>query len=105
METVPLKTLFKQAKKKNKRRVYPIKKNKSNIGVRHVSKVFCGSCKKRYMYNYTWYEDGRTKSMNSVDIRKLRAKVLNRGLKWEVENMRYLQKVAKNEDIPIMEII
>ena len=104
-ETVPLKVLFEQAKKKNRRRVYPIHKNTSKIGIRHVSKGFCGSCKKKYIFTYTWYEDGRTRCITAVDLRRLKKKVLERGKEWIVDSKYYLDMICEEEGIAMREVI
>ena len=40
------------------------------------------TCKQGFMYRYQYLEDGKRKHIRSVDLEKLKEKVLNKGLEW-----------------------
>lgn len=52
-------------------------------GFYRVSKDKCKECKKGYRWKYTYYENGKYKSISSVDLDCLKKKVLERGLIWK----------------------
>lgn len=58
-------------------------KSKNTTGYYRVSKNKDNTCKQGFTWRYTYSEDGNQKSINSVDIEKLKEKVKNKGLKWK----------------------
>ena len=40
------------------------------------------SCKQGFMYRYQYLENGKRKHIRSVNIERLKEKVLNKGLEW-----------------------
>lgn len=40
------------------------------------------TCKQDFIYRYQYWEDGKRKRIKSVDINRLREKVLDKGLEW-----------------------
>ncbi len=40
------------------------------------------TCKQGFIYRYQYWEDGKRKRIRSVDINRLREKVLDKGLEW-----------------------
>ena len=57
-------------------------KSKNTTGYLNVSKQKNPNYKKGFTWRYTYYEDGKRKSITSVDIEKLESKVKAKGLKW-----------------------
>ena len=56
----------------------------NTTGFLHVCKHKCSTCKQGFRWCYQYSVDGKQKPITSVDIFKLRDKVIARGLKWEV---------------------
>lgn len=54
----------------------------SSTGYYRVSKHKKSDCKQGFYWRYQWREDGKRKSINSVDFDKLREKVISKGLLW-----------------------
>lgn len=101
MDKVPLKTLFNNAKKNNRKSnrysVEHMCRSKQNIGIMNVSKVHCTTCKKKYMYLYNYKEHGEYKSFNSVDLNKLKQKAISKNLPWIITNQGKLDRILKKE--------
>lgn len=57
---------------------------KNTTGYLNVCKQKRKTCKQGFTWCYQYYEDGKHKSITSVDINKLKQKVKNKGLKWMV---------------------
>ena len=59
--------------------------SQNSSGYFRVCKYKDNTCKQGFTYCYRYYdEDGRRKSISSVDIEKLEEKVKSRGLEWVV---------------------
>ena len=59
----------------------------NSTGYRRVSLITCSDCKHRKRYQYWYYnDDGKKKSISSVNLEKLKNKVLEKGLPWEKIN-------------------
>lgn len=59
----------------------------NSTGYRRVSLVTCSDCKHKKRYQYWYYnDDGKKKSISSVNLKKLKEKVLEKGLPWEKIN-------------------
>ena len=59
----------------------------NSTGYRRVSLVICPDCKSGKMYKYRYYnDDGNRKEISSVNLEKLKEKVLEKGLPWEKLN-------------------
>lgn len=56
---------------------------RNKTGYRRVSINKRGIYKQGFTYQYRYYEDGKHKAISSVDIDKLKEKVLSKGLVWE----------------------
>ena len=63
------------------RRKMSIHQNKT--GIRNVSINKNPIYKQGFKYRYTYYENGKQKAISSVDLDKLKEKVLAKGFKWE----------------------
>ena len=55
----------------------------NTTGYFRVSKCKCDLCKQGFIYLYTCRQGGKRIRIKSVDINKLKEKVLNRGLLWK----------------------
>lgn len=55
---------------------------KNTTGYYRVCKQKDKTCKQGFVWCYQYYEDGKRKSIVSVDISKLEQKVKERGLPW-----------------------
>lgn len=61
-----------------------ISKSTNKTGYFRVSKKACAKCKKGFVYRYQWYkENGEKMAITSTDLKKLRQKVLQKGLTWK----------------------
>ena len=60
-----------------------ISESKNTSGYFRVTKNKDKNCKQGFKWVYQYYEDGKRKTISSVDIKKLEAKVKAKGLKWE----------------------
>ena len=58
----------------------------TNSGYYRVSRRKCKRCKHGFVWRYEYYEEGKRKSLNSVDIKKLENKVTEKGLDWYIIN-------------------
>lgn len=63
------------------RRKMSIHQNKT--GIRNVSINKNPIYKQGFKYRYTYYENGKQKAISSVDLDKLKEKVLAKGFEWE----------------------
>ena len=54
----------------------------NTTGYYRVGKHPKSDCKQGFYWRYSWKEDGKRKSINSVDFDKLKEKVIARGLLW-----------------------
>lgn len=59
-----------------------ISSNMTNTGFFRVSKHKDDTCLKGFRYIYRYYRDGKRKELSSVDIVKLKEKVIKNGLEW-----------------------
>ncbi len=55
---------------------------RNSTGYFRVNKQLDKTCKQGFIYHYRYYENGKTKVLSSVNIKKLEAKVKAKGLKW-----------------------
>ena len=61
--------------------------SRNSTGYRRVSLVMCPDCKSGKKYRYRYYnDDGNRKEISSVNLEKLKEKVLEKGLPWEKLN-------------------
>ena len=61
--------------------------SRNSTGYRRVSLVICPDCKSGKKYRYQYYnDDGNRKEISSVNLEKLKEKVLEKGLPWEKLN-------------------
>lgn len=56
--------------------------SRNNTGYYRVSKHTKSDCKQGFYWSYQWREDGKRRSINSVDLDKLKDKVTSQGLSW-----------------------
>lgn len=59
-----------------------ISEKRNKTGILHVFKAKNKRYKKGWCWRYQYYEDGIQKSIQSVDIQKLKDKVLAKGMDW-----------------------
>lgn len=57
---------------------------RNTSGYMNVHKSKTKNATQGFVWVYTFYEDGKQKKIQSVDLDKLEAKVKSKGLKWEV---------------------
>ena len=61
-----------------------ISKSTNTTGYYRVSKKACAKCKKGFVYRYQYYNDNGDKiAITSTDLKKLKKKVLEKGLIWK----------------------
>ena len=60
-----------------------LSEQRNSVGYLHVYKQVCPNCSQGFTYKYTWRENNKLKTLESVDIKKLEAKVRARGLPWK----------------------
>lgn len=60
-----------------------ISKTKNTSGYYRVSKQKYGTCKQGFIWRYSYYVDGKQKSIKSIDINDLESKVKAKGLIWK----------------------
>lgn len=60
-----------------------ISKSQNTSGYYRVIKDYSDKYKQGFTYKYLYYQNGKQKSISSVDISKLEQKVLDKGLKWK----------------------
>lgn len=58
-------------------------KSRNTTGFYNVSKDKCKKCKQGFIWRYRYYENGKRKSIYSVDLKELEAKVKSKGLLWK----------------------
>lgn len=59
-----------------------ISESQNNSGYYRVYKNNDKNCKQGFIWRYLYYENGKQKSISSVNIEKLEEKVLAKGLEW-----------------------
>ena len=57
-------------------------KHQNNTGYYRVSKEYGKQYKNGFRYRYIYLEDGKRKEIKSVNLDKLKEKVLAKGLEW-----------------------
>lgn len=62
-----------------------IKPYESNNILPYITKSKCNNCKRGFIFRYYYYDEneGKRKSISSVDLKDLKEKVKNKGLLWE----------------------
>ena len=109
---VPLKDLFKEAMKKNAFRTKSSSKKSSwlsdrkRTGFKNTVRINCPSCRQKFMYQYViYYADGSKKAYCSVDILKLKKKILDLGLDWEMVDRKEAIKTAQESKLNLNDIL
>lgn len=59
-----------------------LSKSRNTSGFFRVTKSYCAECVQGVLWIYRWRENGKSKSISSVDLEVLKKKVIARGLKW-----------------------
>lgn len=59
-----------------------LSKSQNKTGYFRVSKEYGKQYKQGFRYRYIWREDGKRKEIKSVDLNKLKEKVIRKGLPW-----------------------
>lgn len=60
-----------------------LSEQRNTTGYLHVYKQVCPNCTQGFTYKYTWREEGRLRTLESVNINKLEQKVKAKGLPWQ----------------------
>lgn len=103
-KVVPLKDLFEKKLKEqwysDDTRTTPDRKRLPKYlyktGFKHITKVYCQSCKKKFTYQYEYYDkNNKRRYLTSVDFFKLKEKAKKIGLEWTIDSMYYARKTAK----------
>ena len=100
MTTVLLKDQFKEALKgqwfsKKPKTTPPGRILKDGyIGIKRVRKVHSSSCKQGFLYQYSWYENGKQRKITSIDLQKLKDKAHEGGLEWVIEDAECFEKLG-----------
>lgn len=102
--------LFNEAKKgqlteKQKHRKYPPRRNKNKTGITSISTVKCPGCTQGFVYQFSMTENGQKTVFRSVDILRLKNKVLSAGLEWIIFNEHMARQTAKKAGITYEELI
>lgn len=109
--------LFNEARKKygfkdvytNKKiKRYPTDHKKSKLsstGFLNVKKLESNMYQQGFCYTYTYYKDGKRKQLSSVDILKLRNKVINAGEEWKIFDKQKALDLANYHNIDIQALI
>lgn len=63
-----------------------ISESQSTTGYFRVHIHYEDTCKQGFYYEYRYYKDGKSHSLSSVDINKLKKRVIERGLEWRELN-------------------
>lgn len=104
---VSLKQQFEEAKKK-----YKLPKASSHLsaeketGFFKTKKVRCQACKQGFIYRYRWFDEKEDKYrvLSSIDIKKLREKVIAKNLSWKVENNYKAKNTAKEMGLSLNDL-
>lgn len=67
---------------KSEEHMLNISKAQNTTGYYRVSKYKANTCKQGFTWGYHWRENGKTLKLSSVDLDKLKEKVIARGLPW-----------------------
>ena len=106
--------LVQEAKKKygfnkKKKRKYSVDHKKGSTfttGFAEVFKIKSTNYKQGFTYQYRYYDDnGVQRNLSSVDFIKLRKKVLDKGLTWEINNKPKAYKTAKECKVKLSELM
>ena len=60
-----------------------ISASRNTTGYRNVCIQPCPSCKQKFRYKYSYYDEGKQKVIQSVSLEKLEERVISKGLPWE----------------------
>lgn len=72
-----------EGKTRSKETKQKMSEARNTSGYLNVHKHKCDSCKQGFQWSYRYYdENGKRKSISSIDIKKLEAKVKAKGLPW-----------------------
>lgn len=75
-----------------------ISSNMTNTGFFRVSKHEDDSCLKGFRYIYRYYRDGKRKEISSVDIIKLKEKVIKNNLEWFIVDENKAEKTLNESN-------
>ena len=95
---------FKDSKGYIKRKKYPMNHPKSHVfstGFYSVKKVLSPNYKQGFCYTYIYYKDDKYRQYSSVDILKLKQKVLDNNMLWKVVDKQKALDIANFHDIDI----
>ena len=70
--------------KHSKERKLKIAKTKTTTGFYRVSLESCKKCKFGFIYRYEYNQNGKKKYIRSTDIKKLKKKIIQKGMEWIV---------------------
>ena len=109
-ETRNLGELFQEAIKinlteKQKNRTYTQRKPYNTTGIISVSVVKCPGCTQGFIYQFSRTIHGSKTVFRSVDILKLKGKVLSGGFEWEIFSEDLARKTAQEAGITYEELI
>lgn len=66
---------------------------RTNTGLLRVNKWSCNKCSQGYRWVYRYNENGKVKTISSMDIAILKKRVLDTGLKWEILDYNKVKEV------------
>lgn len=102
MKTVPLKQLFQEALKKNRRIVNKPKKRKkqnTSSGFYRVQKVKCERCKQGFTWSYRVVTKKGDHKITRTSLLKLKKDIKDMGFEWYVVDEKRANQTAKNTNI------
>ena len=86
------KTLSKETRKK-------ISKAKNITGFYRISKKKDNNCKQGFVWNYSYYDNNKRKTISSTDLKKLKKKIETQGLPWEIIDEEKAKKSLRENEV------
>ena len=99
------KALKNQPTKKQQNKVPRTHNKKSRTGIHCVTIIKCPGCIQGFMYQFASRANGNNTVLKSVDILRLKKKVLEAGHTWTISDEILAKQTAKKADISYEELI
>ena len=81
-----------------------LSKSQNALGIYRVSKVNCNECNNGFRFRYSCLSNDTRLQISSVDIIKLKDKVIEKGLEWLVVNEEKAENTAKSLGLTLEDI-
>ncbi|MBQ6099004.1 MAG: hypothetical protein IJL02_03985 [Methanobrevibacter sp.] len=74
-----------------------ISKSRNSTGLYRVSKLNDSNCKQGFRWRYTYWENNKHNLISATSIKKLKEKILKKGLEWRVLDVEKVKETFPND--------